>query len=120
MKHNIVALLAVLALSGAATQASAHARLLTSNPAANASVTAPKQLTLTFSERLQPKFSGLAVTMPKMNSMAAPMKVGFSKDGRSLLATPTKPLIAGAYKVSWHAVTADTHRVQGAYTFTVR
>ena len=26
----------------------------------------------------------------------------------------------GAHKVSWHAVTADTHRVQGAYTFMVR
>ena len=58
--------------------------------------------------------------MPQMNDMAAPAKVTVSKDGKSLVATPTEPLSAGVYKVSWHAVTADTHRVQGAFTFTVR
>lgn len=120
MNAKFIAVGAALALASAATQASAHAKLLTSNPAANATVAAPKQLTLKFSERLQPKFSGLAVTMPKMNNIATPVNVGFSKDGRSMVATPTRSLPAGAYRVSWHAVTADTHRVQGAYTFLVR
>jgi methionine-rich copper-binding protein CopC len=120
MNAKIVAVAAALALAGVATQAFAHAKLLTSSPAASATVAAPTQLTLTFSERLQPSFSGLAVTRLAMNKMAAPMKVAFSRDGRSLIATPTRPLSAGVYKVSWHAVTADTHRVQGAYTFTVR
>jgi methionine-rich copper-binding protein CopC len=120
MKLTLIAAGAALALAGVATQASAHAHLLTSTPAANAAVPAPKQMTLNFSERLQPKFSGLSVTMPRMNNMAAPVKVTVSKDGKSLIATPTEPLSAGIYKVSWHAVTADTHRVQGAYSFTVR
>ncbi len=120
MKLNLIAAGAALALVGMATEASAHAHLLTSNPAANAAVPAPKQLTLKFSEKLQPKFSGLSVTMPQMNNMAAPVKVAVSKDGKSLVATPTAPLSAGVYKVAWHAVTADTHRVQGAYSFTVR
>lgn len=118
MNVKIVAAGAALAL--AATQASAHAKLLTSSPAPNATVATPKALTLSFSERLQPSFSGLAVTMPKMNNMTAPMKVGVPKNGRSLVATPTRPLSAGVYKVSWHAVTADTHRVQGSFSFTVR
>jgi methionine-rich copper-binding protein CopC len=48
------------------------------------------------------------------------MKVTVSKDKMGLVATPTEPLSAGVYKVNWHAVTADTHRVTGAYTFTVR
>jgi methionine-rich copper-binding protein CopC len=107
-------------LAAAATEASAHAHLLASHPSANATVAAPKQLTLQFSEKLQPKFSGLTVTMPQMNNVATPVKVAVSKDRKSLIATPTESLNPGVYKVTWHAVTADTHRVQGAYTFTVR
>lgn len=120
MTHKLIAAGAALALAAAATQASAHAHLMASNPSANTTAAAPRQLTLQFSEKLQPKFSGLTVTMPQMNNIAAPVKVAVSKDGKSLIATPPKPFAAGVYKVSWHAVTADTHRVQGAYSFTVR
>jgi methionine-rich copper-binding protein CopC len=120
MNCKLIAAGAALFLAADATEASAHARLLAATPASNATTTAPKQLTLKFSERLQPRFSGLSVTKPQMNDMATPMKVAVSKDGKSLIATPREPLPAGVYKVSWHAVTADTHRVQGAYTFTVR
>jgi methionine-rich copper-binding protein CopC len=120
MNSKLMAAAAALALLAAATQASAHAHLLSSTPAANATVPAPKQLTLQFSEKLQPRFSGVTVTMPQMNNMATPVKVAVSKDRKSLIAAPTEPLAAGVYKVTWHAVTADTHRVQGAYSFTVR
>jgi len=41
------------------------------------------------------------------------------KDGLSLVGTPARPLAAGVYEVKWHAVTADTHRMQGAFSFTV-
>jgi methionine-rich copper-binding protein CopC len=118
--NRTFAALASLSALALATQASAHAHLTASNPAAGATVAAPKQLTLQFSEKLQPKFSGLTVTMPQMSDMATPVKVAVSKDRMGLVATPTEPLSAGVYKVNWHAVTADTHRVTGAYTFTVR
>lgn len=119
MNHTLAAL-ATLSTLALATQASAHAHLTASNPAAETTVAAPKQLTLQFSEKLQPKFSGLTVTMPQMNGMATPVKVTVSKDRMGLVATPTHPLSAGVYKVNWRAVTADTHRMTGAYTFTVR
>ena len=112
--------LAAAAVLAAASQASAHAHLTAANPAENSTVAAPKALTLKFSEKLQPKFSGLTVTMPQMKDMPAPVKVAVGKDGLTLVATPTQPLAVGVYKVSWHAVTADTHRTEGAYTFTVR
>jgi methionine-rich copper-binding protein CopC len=32
----------------------------------------------------------------------------------------SKPLAAGTYKMEWHAFAADTHRVEGTYSFTVR
>jgi methionine-rich copper-binding protein CopC len=98
-----------------ASQAAAHAHLVTSDPAVNATVAAPKQIVLHFSEKLQPKFSGFAVTK---NGAAVPMKAKVAND--VITGTPAKPLIAGPYQVTWHAVSADTHRTEGRYAFTVR
>jgi hypothetical protein len=112
-----------LATAGAmtlASAASAHAHLTASDPDANATVAAPRQLTLRFSETLNPKFSGLTLTMPQTKDLAVAVKVTVSADGKALVATPSEALSAGAYKVTWHAVTADTHRVQGSYDFTVK
>ena len=113
---SLAALSAAAALLGA-TAAEAHAKLVSSNPAANATVAAPRQLVLKFSEKLQPKFSGADVAMP---GMAMPAKVSVAKDGRTMIVQPKTVLMAGVYTVKWRAVTADTHRMQGTYSFTVR
>lgn len=118
-KFHFVAATAVIALATAA-QAQAHAKLVSSTPAEGATVTAPKQVVLMFSEKLQPKFSGVALTMPSMSNMAVATKVSVAKDRVTMTVTPTEPLTPGAYTVSWHAITADTHRMEGKYNFTVR
>ncbi len=118
-KFQIAAMAAAVATLTAA-DAQAHAKLVSSDPAANATITAPKQLVLKFSEKLQPKFSGLELTMPGMNNMAVAVKVAVAADGKTMIATPTAPLAAGAYTVAWHAVAADTHRMDGKFGFTVR
>ena len=109
------AIMAAAASLLAASQAWAHAHLEMSNPAANATVAAPKKIMLQFSEKLQPKFSGFEVTM---GGTAVPVKVTVAKD--MVMGTPKKPLAAGAYAVKWHVVTADTHRMEGTFNFTVR
>ena len=113
---SLAALSATAALVGA-TAAEAHAKLVSSNPVANATVAAPKQLVLKFSEKLQPRFSGADVTMP---GMVTPAKVSVAKDGKTMIVKPMAALMAGVYTVKWRAVTADTHRMQGTYSFTVR
>jgi len=115
--HRTLAILAACGALAAAGEAAAHAHLTASTPAANAAVPAPKEIVLTFTEPLQPKFSGLAITMPAMNNMAVPAKVSVS--GKTMTAIPATPLAAGAYQVRWHAVTADTHRVEGQLSFSV-
>lgn len=115
-KSAIALLLAGAALLGA-THAQAHAKLVSASPAENAAGAAPKAITLKFNEKLQPKFSGFELTR---GGTAVPVKVTVGKDKLSLIGAPARPLAAGAYEVKWHAVTADTHRMQGAYTFTVR
>lgn len=116
---KIAAAAITLALFGAA-EAQAHAKLVSSSPAEGATVAAPKQIVLKFSETLQPKFSTAHLTMPAMNNMAAPAKVTVAKDKVTMVVTPTEALGAGAYTLQWQAVTADTHKMEGKVSFTVR
>jgi copper resistance protein C len=100
-----------------ASQAAAHAKLVESNPAASATVAAPKQIVLRFNEKLEAKFSGFDLSV---GGAKTPVKTSVGGDGVTMIGAPAKPLAAGAYKVDWHAVTADGHRMQGSYGFTVR
>ena len=119
----------VLALGAAllsAVPALAHPKLVSATPAADAVVAAPTKLQLTFSEKLAPQFSGAELAMTDMPGMKmkAPMKMGItttvSPDGMSLMVALAKPLPRGSYKLTYHAVAADTHRVEGGYAFKVK
>jgi hypothetical protein len=105
---------AVALLTGA--PALAHAKLTAAEPAAEATVAAPAQVVLHFSEKLEPKFSGFDLVK---GGEKLGLKAAVGKDGKSLVGIPTAPVAAGAYQVNWHAVSADGHRMQGAYGFTV-
>lgn len=101
----------------ATAPALAHAKLVSAAPAANAAGPAPRQIVLKFNEKVQARFSGFDLTT---GGAAVPVKVVVGQDRLSLVGVPAKPLSPGAYQVKWHAVTADTHRMQGDYSFTVR
>ena len=117
MNRTALTLAAGACLLLAASQAVAHAKLVAASPATTAALPAPRQIILTFNEKLLPKFSGFEVFR---NGARIPMKATVSKDRHTLVGAPGRPLSPGAYKVAWHAVTADAHRMQGAYSFTVR
>ena len=88
------------------------------------------RLVLHFSEPLQIRFSGGDLVMTAtpirapMTSMAAaprPLAVAAAPgDPETLVLTAQTALAPGAYRLNWHAVATDTHRVQGAFTFTVQ
>ncbi len=64
------------------------------------------------------------LTMPGM-AMDQPMmidgiEVTVGSDGKTLVAKPAAPLGAGRYKLTWHVVTTDTHRIEGAFEFEVK
>ena len=115
--------LAALALAGTAQ---AHAKIVTSSPAANATVAKPSKIVLTFNEKLVAKFASTTLTMTGMPGMKdhAPMKItGFttvmSKDGKTLTLLMKRALVAGTYNLKWAAAGADAHRMEGSFTFTV-
>ena len=111
-----VALAAAVVL--AAGPAAAHARLVSATPAPNATVGATRTLTLTFSERSVPAFSGFDVVNAAGDKVAIRTSVG--EDGKTLTGTLARPLAAGAYRVDWRIASSDGHRMTGSYTFSVR
>jgi len=118
---NTAAGLSVLAALLVAGEASAHASLVKSDPAANATVAAPKTITLTFNEALAPAFSGFELTMPAMKGVAVKVKAVVAKDHKSIVGTPQAPLSPGAYSIAWHAAAADDgHKTNGKVDFTVK
>lgn len=103
----------------AAGQASAHATLVKSNPAANATVAQPKAISLTFNEALTPAFSGFDMSMGK--GMKMKLKTSVSKDKKTITGSPTGKLMPGVYKVNWHAAASDDgHRTSGTLSFKVK
>ena len=120
-----LAAIAIVALSVSAP-AYAHPKLVSSAPAANASVSAPSRITLTFSEGLMPRLSGAEIVMTGMPGMpnhrmaVTGFKTSVEGDNKTLVLTLARPLSAGTYQVACHVVSTDTHRIQGNLAFTVK
>ncbi|HKB96338.1 MAG TPA: copper resistance protein CopC, partial [Rhizomicrobium sp.] len=85
-----------------------------SDPAANASVKSPSLIRLVFSESLEPAFSGAALTDAAGKTVPVSRSVG----GATITLMPLS-LRPGAYKVTWHSVGHDTHRISGSFGFKV-
>lgn len=117
-KATLLPVMAAIATLGLAGAAEAHAHLVASTPAANASGAAPSQIELKFSEAPLTKFSGISVSNAAGRSVPAMAMKG--ADAKTLTFMPTSPFKPGVYSVKWHAVTPDTHRTEGGFTFTVR
>lgn len=103
--------------AGLAGAASAHAKLIKSDPAANAA-TAPRAIArLTFNEELSAKLSSASVTDARGRAVSGAAKTG----DKAIVVTFRAPLAPGAYQMKWHAVASnDGHRTEGAYKFVVR
>ena len=109
--------LACLAIVGFASPAFAHAFLEHAAPAAGETLaSAPRQVVLAFSEQLEPAFSGVIVT----DSAGGDVEAGHAIVAGASMIMALKPLAPGRYRVIWHAVSVDTHRTEGAYSFTVK
>ena len=108
----------VAAVTLAAGPAAAHARLVSSTPAANATVAPTRAVSLTFSERSVPAFSSFDVVNAAGEKVE--IRVSASEDGKTLTGTLPRPLTAGTYRVDWRIASSDGHRMTGSYAFSVR
>ena len=112
--------LAVLAISLLATLANAHPKLNSANPAADvSSKVSPSEIRLNFSEGVIAKFSGVEIKSESGKKIPTGPAATDPKDQKQLIVPLPAPLAAGRYTVTWHAVSEDTHRVKGEYSFAV-
>jgi methionine-rich copper-binding protein CopC len=116
MKRLPFSFAALIAMSGAAC---AHAMLESASPPVGGTVESPAKISITFSEGIEPKFSGVAVSGP-----GGAVPVGRPSvapgDNKVLVVKLGKKLAPGTYTVKWHAVSVDTHHTQGDFDFTVK
>ena len=109
---------ALLTLMAGASAAFAHAHLEQSTPAADSTVSNVKELRLVFTEGVEQAFTKVDLTHDQ-----APVAVSSIKtepaNKKILIVTPAQPLPAGTYNVKWNAVSVDTHKSTGDYSFTV-
>lgn len=116
--------MAVLCLSALGTvfmssPASAHAVLESASPSDGAVVAkAPTRVTLTFDEPVGVSSDSLRVFGPNGARVDTGSAANGSKPAEVTIALRSG-LGHGTFTVSWHVISADSHPVQGAYTFSI-
>ena len=102
------------------SDAQAHAFLVKADPAVGSAVTnKPTALRLEFSEALEFAFSGVELATASGSALTL-NGMRFADDTHKVLVAGVPVLAPGMYRVKWHAVSVDTHRTEGEFTFTVK
>lgn len=121
---NPVRTLLITAAMAAATVASpfaaAHASLKSSNPEAGASLaSAPKEITLTFNEKVEEAFSTITLSDGEGKPVVSD-KAKVDGANPAILRLNAPALTAGSYTVTWAVAGHDGHRRKGEFKFTVK
>lgn len=118
--HTITLAAAMATAALASPIAAAHASLKSSVPAAGATVaTAPKEIALTFNEKVEEAFSTVSLADGQGKPVAS-SKAKVDAANHAILRIHAPVLGAGAYTVSWAVAGHDGHRRKGAFKFTVK
>jgi methionine-rich copper-binding protein CopC len=119
LKKTLLAAVTLIAATLSAGLANAHLELQSAEPAAGKTSAPPKQIRITFNENVLPQFSGVELK-DQTGKAVATGKATTDPTNQKLLVVPVKEELApGDYKIEWHAVSDDTHRVKGSYSFSV-
>jgi methionine-rich copper-binding protein CopC len=90
--------------------------LASASPSVGGSVgAAPRQVTLSFTQGLEPAFSSVQVT----DSRGARVDTGRLQISGSTMSVGLKNVGPGTYHVHWHVLSVDTHKTQGSFSFHV-
>lgn len=112
---NIVRIVILLLLLGTG-RASAHAFLDHAEPrVGNRVATAPREVTLWFTQKLEPAFSTITVT----NAAGERVDTGKTRVSGSQMSVSLRPGGTGTYHVTWRVLSVDTHTTDGSFAFQV-
>ena len=118
-KMTSIAAIAMLASVLCGTAAYAHPEMQTAEPAAGSATASPKQIKITFNENVMVQFSGVELKDKDGKMIPTGKSTVDPANKKQLMVPVNEALSPGDYKVEWHAVSDDTHRVKGSYSFSV-
>jgi copper resistance protein C len=111
---SLIASAAVLLFGTVA--ATAHAYLDHAEPRVGNTVRpAPRELTLWFTQNLEPAFSSVTVT----DASGQRVDAGKPSISGDVMRVPLRTIGAGTYRVRWRVLSVDTHTTEGSFSFTV-
>ena len=97
-------------------EAAAHALLDRAEPrVGNTVATAPSEVTLWFTQKLEAAFSSMTVT----DSAGQRVDTGKARVSGSQMSVSLRGGGAGIYRVNWRVLSVDAHRTEGNFTFRV-
>ena len=109
---SIIPLLLLLATG----EATAHALLDHAEPrVGNKVASPPREVTLWFTQKLEPAFSSVTVT----NAAGERVDSGKTRVSGNQMSVSLRPGGTGTYHVNWHVLSVDTHTTDGNFTFQV-
>lgn len=112
----LIAVITTAVVMLAPAVADAHAHLDHASPPVGGTVqTAPQDVTIWFTQNLEPAFSTIEVS----DAGGARVDAGKPLISANVMSVALKALSTGTYHVHWHAVSVDTHTTEGDFTFVV-
>lgn len=116
MKRSSLSVLTLLLLLLVTGVAQAHALLDHAEPrVGNTVAAAPHEVTLWFTQKLEPAFSNVTVT----NASGERLDTGKARVSGNQMSISLRPGGNGPYHVKWQVLSVDTHRSDGSFTFQV-
>jgi len=117
---QILTLTGLLAAASLSQPAQAHAFLDHAVPAVGSTVvTAPSQVVMFFTQDLEPAFTGATIADANGQPIAT-AAAAVNPQNKAELVLNLPKLAAGHYKISWHALSVDTHRTEGSFGFDIQ
>ena len=100
--------------------ATAHSRLVRSDPSARAVIDAPpKEMKMWFNEAVEPAFAKVWV-VPAQGPQIPLTSRGDSSDRKLLIVTLPDNLPAGPVNIGYHVLSVDGHTIEDKLTFTIK
>jgi len=120
IERTVSVFIAAIAMSlSALTVAFAHAHLVRAIPSAGGTLReAPTEVVLRFNEKLESAFSSVIVR-DSAGKQVDKADAQVDKTNRLQMRVSLPPLMPGTYTVEWRVMSADTHKINGNFTFVV-
>ena len=116
MRRSAIAVIVPVLLVLATGKAVAHAVLDHAEPRVGNKVAAPpREVTLWFTQKLEPAFSSVTVT----NSAGQRVDTGKARVSGNQMSVSLRPGGTGTYHVTWRVLSVDTHTTDGSFSFQV-